>query len=388
MTKNNKGFAVTEVLILSTVIIGVLVFMYAQFKSINRSYQYSFEYDTVGGMYLANNIVNFINNDNYDKLVEVLMSKSENYLDITDCNNEIFKSSNFCLMIMEQSQVEKVIFTEENLTKIRKNMLGLEPDLKNYINQIQTTNEKNDYRIIVKFKDGTFSSMRFNKGKAYIENGLIAYLDGINNTGNGHSTTQLYWTDMSGNNNNAQTFNNPEWTNNSIIFNGTDNYAKIGTTSSAKFNNGITIETRIKIQRLTGFDGKDYISIINNESGNNGENSINQNIVKTDSKLQTKIYIGSEFYTIETQPEINIGNYYTLTTTYDNSKLRFYVNGSLIGEQEVEGTYAGTDNPFNIGKKADSEDYANVEYQKVLIYNRALSENEVIRNYQADQARY
>jgi len=69
MIKNNKGFAITEVLILSTVIIGVLIFMYSQFKNINRSYQISFKYDTVEGMYLANNIINYISDDNYDKRI-------------------------------------------------------------------------------------------------------------------------------------------------------------------------------------------------------------------------------------------------------------------------------------------------------------------------------
>ena len=55
LIKNNKGFAITEILILSTVITGILLFMYSQFKNINRSYQTSFIYDTVEGMYLANN---------------------------------------------------------------------------------------------------------------------------------------------------------------------------------------------------------------------------------------------------------------------------------------------------------------------------------------------
>lgn len=388
MIKNNKGFVITEVLILSTIIIGVLVFMYAQFKSINRSYQYSFEYDTVGGMYLANNIVNFINDDNYDKLVEKLVTEDERYIDITNCDENLIKSYNFCTMLMEQSQVEKVIFTEENLNKLKQNMLDLEPDLKNYINQISTTNERNDYRIIVKYTDGTFASMRFNKGKAYIEDGLIAYLDGINNTGSGHTLAQNPWIDISENGNNAQTYNNPTWSNNSISFNGTNSYATIGSTSASLFENGITLETRVKILSLNGFDDKNYISFINNTDVANGSNSINQNVIKSNNILQTQIYIGDRFYTINSQSEMNLDNYYTLTTTYDNQTVKFYINGTLIEEQEVEGTYEGTDRPFNIGKQANSSDYANVEFQKVLIYNRALTPTEVLRNYETDQARY
>ncbi len=39
--------------------------------------------------------------------------------------------------------------------------------------------------------------------KTYIKNGLILYLDGINNTGSGHSNTSTIWKDLSGNNNNG-----------------------------------------------------------------------------------------------------------------------------------------------------------------------------------------
>ena len=107
MIKDNKGFVITEVLILSTVIIGVLIFMYSQFKNVNRSYQYSFKYDTVEGMYLANNIVNYINDGNFDKLVELLNNDSKGYIDITECNIENSNLISYCSSLFQKTGVEK-----------------------------------------------------------------------------------------------------------------------------------------------------------------------------------------------------------------------------------------------------------------------------------------
>ena len=105
MIKNNKGFVITEVLILSTVIMGVLVFMYTQFKAINRGYQYSFKYDTPQGLYLANNIINYINDGNYDKLVELLNNTPKGYLDITECNIDNSNLISYCNTLFQKSDI-------------------------------------------------------------------------------------------------------------------------------------------------------------------------------------------------------------------------------------------------------------------------------------------
>jgi len=162
MIKNNKGFVITEILIISTVVIGVLIFVYAQFKNINRSYQYSFKYDTVQGMYLTNNIINYINDDSYDTLVTKLNTSELGYIDITECDIVDFSTSEYCKMLFNKSEVEQVLFTEENLARIKSDMASLPEDMKQYINNISSANAINDYRIIIKFKNQTFATMRFN----------------------------------------------------------------------------------------------------------------------------------------------------------------------------------------------------------------------------------
>lgn len=388
MIKNNKGFALTEILILSAVVIGALTFMYIQFKNINRSYQYSFKYDTVEGMFLANNIVNYINNDNYDILVEKLNTNQEGYLDITSCDLELFQTPLFCEQLIQKSEIKQIIFTNENTSKLKANMQKLDNDFQEYIKKIKTINTENDYRIIIKYNDGTFTTMRFNKGNAYVQNGLIAYLDGINNTGNGHSNEIQTWKDLSNHGNDATLYNKPTWSNNSLTFDGIDDYGILTNTANQEFPNGLTVETRVKVLSITDFGGAIYNMFIDNVTLSSRK-GVSQHVMKDLSSFKTRVGIGDDsFSTMQNPTPCGTDVYYTLITTYDNNNVKFYVNSELIQTNNLIGTYSSSSNPFNIGKAVANTGYSNVEFQNILIYDRALTENEILRNYQADMARY
>lgn len=466
MIKNQKGFAITEVLILSTVIIGVLVFMYAQFKSINRSYQYSFKYDTPEAMYLANNIVNFINEDKYDYLVSQMAFKKNGYMDITNCgeklygtlgdvnkdgnvdavdssnilsvyektdrgepltsteqaiysrsdinedgvvnrddadlvlrNYAILQTSNtglsvpesvkeYCRTLLDKSGVEKIIFAEEDLKKVKKENKGLENDLVDYIKQIKTTNEEDDYRIVIKYTDGTFASIKFNKGNAYVKDGLYMYLDAINNTGNGHSKTTTTWKDLTNNGNNATLYNTPTWTTNSLIFNGTNEYGKIPNTEDVGFLDGYTLEARVRV-----------ISMMPTEPGHEEQQFFGSwELGGTGLSFEdTYQFEGSalidESWEFVTSPNISsLNEYYTVAMTYKNSAMKLYVNGILVKTESTPSLSVSPSNlSFAIGGNPNGstmDTYSNVEFQNILIYDRPLSDQEIERNYHADQMRY
>lgn len=383
---NNKGFVITEVLILSTVILGVLTIMYIQFKSVNRSYQYSFKYDTVEGLYLANNIVNYINDGNYDNLVEQVNSNPKGYIDITECTIENSNLISYCNSLFQKSEIEKILFTKENLIDLKRNISDFDNDMQNYIKQIKTLNDEKDYRIIVKYKDGSFTTMRFNNGNEYVQSGLIAYLDGINNTGFGHSDDTQTWKDLSNHGNDATLYNSPTWSNNSLTFNGQNNYGRLENTKNLALTNGVTIETRVKIISLTQSVYQEFFS--NYEGAGIGICYYNTN------KFLTTKHANGSWRTAPTDDNItNMGEYYTVVTTYDNIRHKLYVNGVLVKESAEANSMTITPSsaPFAIGGNPNTtgmDTYNNVEFQNVLIYDRALSDNEVMRNYQADLARY
>ena len=388
MIKNNKGFVITEVLILSTVIMGVLVFMYTQFKAINRGYQYSFKYDTPQGLYLANNIINYINDGNYDKLVELLNNTPKGYLDITECNIDNSNLISYCNTLFQKSDIEKIIFTKEDLKDIKRNIIDFDNDFKEYIKQISVLNDEADYRIIIKYKNGTFASMRFNKGNAYVQDGLITYLEAVNNTGYGHSDETQIWKDLTNHGNDATLYNNPIWSNNSIIFDGETNFGRIEATANLSYESGITIEARIKILSTEIFNDENEIPFLGNWHGA-GLGLLYLEEGTFDSNFYTTNGL-KNFNNTETN---NINEYTTVTMTHDGTKAILYINGVQKAIINNTNTITPSLVPIGIGgnpkiENTSMDSYANVEFQNVLIYDRALTENEVMRNYQADMAKY
>lgn len=382
---NNKGFVITEVLILSTVIMGVLTLMYVQFKSVNRSYQYSFKYDTVEGLYLANNIVNYINDGNYDNLVEQVNNNPKGYIDITECTIENSNLISYCNSLFQKSEIEKILFTKENLIDLKRNISDFDNDMQNYIKQIKTLNDEKDYRIIVKYKDGSFTTMRFNKGNEYVQSGLIAYLDGINNTGFGHSDDTQTWKDLSNHGNDAILYNTPTWSNNSLTFNGQNNYGRLENTTNIEFTNGVTIETRVKIISLTQSTYQEYFG--NWHGAGVGISYYNTN------KFNEDIHVNGGWLGIQESENSSVGEFYTVVAVYNNSEMKLYKNGVEVRTSQVANNpiIKVSPAPFAIGGNPNTtgmDTYNNVEIQNVLIYDRPLTANEVMRNYQADLARY
>ena len=387
MIKNEKGFALTEILILSAVVIGVLTFMFIQFKTINRSYQKSFKYDTPEGLYLANNILNYINNDNYDALVEQLANTPEGYIDITNCDFNLYNKSSLCEALYRESGIEQIIFTKENPSKIKMNLKNFNNDMQDFIKQIKTINSESDYRIIIKYTNGTFATMRFNKGNAYVQNGLISYLDAINNTGEGHSNDTNNWKDLSGNNNDAALYNNPTWSNNSIIFDGESNCGRIENTANKDFPNGLTFETRVRLLSNKGARSNGVQEFLTNYNGSGF------GIRYSSGTYRTAIHVNGAFDGTASPNETGYGTYITVAITYDNNTLKLYENGNLIKEKNINLNMPVTTSAIPIGiacvaNSSIGDNNTNVEFQNILLYDRALSDNEIQRNYQADMTRY
>ena len=461
MIKNEKGFVITEVLILSTIIIGVLVLMYTQFKTINRSYQRSFKYDTPEGMYLANNITNYINETRYDYLINQLTIKKNGYIDITNCGEKLYglpgdvnddgsinavdasnilsliekvrrgealteqeqiiygrsdvnedgyvdsedsnivlsnyaliatsnynetpitaETRNYCNTLFQKSEIAQILFTPEDTEKIK--VTNLSQDMADYIKLIQTKKSKNDYRIIIKYNNGTFASMRFNKEKTYVESGMIAYLDAIDNTGIGHSDTATIWKDLTNHGNDIKLYNNPVWTNNSIEFNGVNSYGRMEDNANDFYLNGLTLETRIKIKSMTQADVQEFL-------GNWHTKGIGIKYVN-DGHFGGDVFTHEQWYHATASQTSNLDEYYTVVVTFGDKEFNLYINGRQISTQNI-GDYSldASLAPIAIGGNpsvSGMDTYTNVEVQNIIMYNRGLTSEEVQRNYNVDLARY
>lgn len=163
MKKNNKkGFILAETIAVSVVIMTSLVIVYTQFSTLNNSYKTSFQYNNVNNLYLVNNLRNFIKTDgsDFDNLISQLGENE--YIDITSCPNDIFDEYLYCELLIENSNIKTVLFTNENISNL-KNIIdntNYSQNMKNFIKKINNSTQ-NSKRLIVEFNDDTYATLLF-----------------------------------------------------------------------------------------------------------------------------------------------------------------------------------------------------------------------------------
>lgn len=160
--KNQKGFTLLEILIVSVFIIGVLIFLFTQFMNLKKSYDYTLTYNKVEGLYGAKQI-NIYLNDISSAFKGILTEVDKNtYLDISDCKSSYLIYDDYCMELYSTLNVKKVIVTKENLDDLKnelKNKDNYSEKLKQFLNKQKVEDYDNGYRLIVEYNDDTYASI-------------------------------------------------------------------------------------------------------------------------------------------------------------------------------------------------------------------------------------
>lgn len=166
MNKNNKGFMLLETLIVSTIILSTLVFLFVQFTNIKTSYEISFKYNTVPGIYIAKELSDFLLENNIDSDLSNKLDENENgFINITshtDINNG---ENSFYQTMITNMNIKSVIYTSDNLENLKTYLNSNSVDktiftekFKEFIFSLKTNSTSNN-RLIIMFNDNTFVSI-------------------------------------------------------------------------------------------------------------------------------------------------------------------------------------------------------------------------------------
>ena len=229
-----------------------------------------------------------------------------------------------------------------------------------------------------------------NKDFGYVSDGLICLYDGEMNTYYGHSKSTNVWWDLTGNGNhgvlkNVNKTNSSGWTSKSLILDGVDDWVKM---TYMHFSN-MTVE--IVAKPITMSD-KSTFYISNVESGGVG-------ILKSagDNRNRIQPYVGGEYKYIYSENIASAGKIYSMSFGCNGSSIYFGENGTIY-EEKQSGTYGEPANStvFALATNPSGENSApgtggvlfNEEVYSVRIYNRCLSREEILKNYEIDKARF
>lgn len=171
MKKRNKGFMLIETLVVSTFIITVLIYLYIQFTNLKKSYDISFRYDTISGLYGAKEIDKFVNNNyGYTDFFDEIESNENKYVEIINKNKCDFlyfsDNINYCEKLISNLNIKTVLITSSDLTNLKQTLKEKNPYSNNlylYIKGINLKQKNDTYVMIVEYNDNTFANIKLEK---------------------------------------------------------------------------------------------------------------------------------------------------------------------------------------------------------------------------------
>ena len=217
-----------------------------------------------------------------------------------------------------------------------------------------------------------------NTYNGYIQDGLVLWYDGYANTGTLRNALATTWKDLSGTGNNV-TINGATWNYNYLSFDGVNDYAY--KTSGAVYN--ITKEHTIEVLFKPGKIASSYQSIFNTVNIGTpvlqyGALWISGNQLRYETADGSANHISQEL-TLTTN---DLNKYFLMTNIRDDKTYKTYNQGNLIKE-DITTWNAKTPNPAIYIGKASSY-YFQGRIYSIRVYNKALTEDEILHNYYYD----
>ncbi len=219
--------------------------------------------------------------------------------------------------------------------------------------------------------------MGCSSGPDIIEDGLVLCLDAASKRS--YPGTGTVWTDLKGVNNGTLT-NSPTFSSDNggiFIFNGTDEFAGIsnfmGTTSTFSVCHWI----KLAVNQTTRTIFSNYTA--SNRGWVTGISDNTQNVVK--------FYLGNGVH-LYASSALNINTWYLTSVTYDNGNPKIYINDSLNNSSSNTVTFGGTFYGNDIARLGRGDQNFNGSIADVMVYNRALSADEIRRNYLSTKERF
>jgi len=197
-------------------------------------------------------------------------------------------------------------------------------------------------------------------------------------SGNGHNgtATNMTTTGQDDSATSGWTANNRKWGAGALMLDGSNDYVNVPNHSDLQITNNLTVSAWIKTNGSTG-----NTQCIIRKNYNYWLGVINGSYTTIGANVYTTSWDGTSF---TKPPSYFEDDWHHIAMTYDGSTLKLYLDGKLDNSKNISGTLNTTSQPLHIG----SASWTTAEYYKGLIdsasiYNRVLSEEEILSNYQA-----
>ena len=150
-------------------------------------------------------------------------------------------------------------------------------------------------------------------------------------------------------------------------------------------NASLDITSAITLEAWVYYDGSNGKGLL----GRWSTGSDNNYLLYTSTSSIGQFYINTTAASVINTSTLTTGNWYHLVGTYDGSDMRIYLNGSEETNTSKTGSISTSSNDIEIGRYSINSTYAySDQIAQPRIYNRALTAEEVQRNYNAGKNIY
>lgn len=232
--------------------------------------------------------------------------------------------------------------------------------------------------------------MSYANGPRIVTNGLILLLDAGNTKS--YISGSTAWNNLSANVNNSTLVNGPvfsESNRGSIDFDGTNDHATLTLPNSIVTSGSISICLWAKWV-TSGTTVSTIQTLIDNNHTNNPIRGFyiqdRPDLSKTLTFSVRPLAAGAS-----SSFQVGDGNWHHIVGTNDLSVSKLYIDGVLNGSLAESGGVATVQPTVTIGRwqgTSPNSRYLNGNIANVCIYNRALTDSEVFRNYTATKGRF
>ena len=224
-------------------------------------------------------------------------------------------------------------------------------------------------------------STQYANGKI-VTSGLVLALDAADR--NSYRSGSTVWNDVSGNGNSGTLVNGPTFSNNSLVFDGTNDYVSIINSAILKPSIPLTICIIVNITTISD----SYI--FTNDAGSTNYSGVS---IGGSGYIRFGDNTGSGPSSRRDHAFNISANRWNFITVVCNSVINplIYLNGESTNITSTSGTattlgYSSAN--IEIGRRNQASLYFNGNISTCQIYNRALSATEVLQNYNAQKSRF
>ena len=200
------------------------------------------------------------------------------------------------------------------------------------------------------------------------------------------------WYDLSGNNYDGILTNGPEFDNNNqgnIVFDGSNDFIDIGSKPNLRLHTGGTICIFFK---WNSYNGTSYSNTL---IGRGGSSWVNHHYILFKHSQTNRLHLSiSNGVTamasggVRSTFDIELDRIYYVVVTIDSTVKKMYIDGQF--NKQVNSTIMpiSTSSTVSLGRTGSSVYYLDGNIYNVKIYDRVLSSEEILQNYNAQKSRF